>query len=79
MGQISCEEVSDEGQTRIGTNWILTDKVVNGVGTIKARLTVRGDQEETSGIRKDSPTFRRGNIKDIFSGGSKRTLGDQSQ
>ena len=60
------EEVKDEGQTKLGTNWILTDKVVNGVGTIKGRLTVRGDQEETSGLRKDSPTVRRGNIK-IFS------------
>ena len=60
------EEVKDEGQIKLGTNWVLTDKVVNGVGTIKGRLTVRGDQEETSGLRKDSPTVRRGNIK-IFS------------
>ena len=60
------EEVKDEGQPRLGTNWVLTDKIVNGKGTIKARLTARGDQEDTSGIRKDSPTVRRGNIK-IFS------------
>lgn len=33
---------------------------------MKTRLTVRGDQEETEGVRKDSPTVRKGNIK-IFS------------
>ena len=57
------EEVNDEGQVRIGTNWVLTEKVLNGVSKIKARLTIRGDQEETAGIRKDSPTVRKGNIK----------------
>ena len=30
---------------------------------IKARLTIRGDQEEADGIRKDSPTVRKSNIK----------------
>ena len=55
-----------DGQVRLGTNWVLTDKVVNGTNKIKARLTIRGDQEETTGIRKDSPTVRKGNIK-IFS------------
>ena len=57
------EEVKDEGQVRLDTNWVLTCKVVKGVSVIKARLTIRGDQEDTSGIRKDSPTVRRGNIK----------------
>ena len=57
------EEVEDEGQRRLGTNWVLTEKEVNGTRVVKARLTVRGDQEETTGIRKDSPTVRKGNIK----------------
>ena len=56
-------EVPDEGQVRLGTNWVLTEKVVNGERTVKARLTIRGDQEETDGIRKDSPTVRKSNIK----------------
>ena len=56
-------EVADTGQIRLGTNWILTEKVVDGARIIKARLTIRGDQEETDGIRKDSPTVRKSNIK----------------
>lgn len=57
------KEVEDNGQIKLGTNWVLTEKCVNGVRTIKARLTIRGDQEETDGIRKDSPTVRKSNIK----------------
>ena len=57
------EEVEDVGQVRLGTNWVLTEKEVDGKRVVKARLTVRGDQEETSGVRKDSPTVRKGNIK----------------
>ena len=60
------EEVEDEGQFKLGTNWVLTEKIINGENGVKARLTVRGDQDDASGIRKDSPTFRKGNIK-IFS------------
>ena len=56
-------EVADEGQPRIGTNWVLTEKVINGEPGVKARLTVRGDQEEKSSVRKDSPTVRNGNVK----------------
>ena len=57
------EEVKDEGQIRIGTNWVLTEKIKYDLREIKARLTIRGDQEETTGVRKDSPTVRKGNIK----------------
>ena len=46
----------------MGTNWILTEKVTEGKTTIKARLTVRGDQEDTTSVRTDSPTVRRSNI-----------------
>ena len=56
------EEVEDKGQTRLGTNWVLVEKVVQ-IPEVKARLTIRGDQEETEGVRKDSPTVRKGNIK----------------
>ena len=57
------QEVKDVGQPRIGTNWVLTEKIINGEHGVKARLTVRGDQEDTSNVRKDSPTIRKGNIK----------------
>ena len=57
------EEVEDIGQVRLGTNWVLTEKELNGERIVKARLTVRGDQEEATAIRKDSPTVRKGNIK----------------
>ena len=57
------EEIKDEGQDRLGTNWVLVEKIKNGKNIIKARLTVRGDQEDTEGVRTDSPTVRKGNIK----------------
>ena len=57
------EEVADVGQPRIGTSWVVTEKLINGVQGVKARLTVRGDQEDKSNIRKDSPTIRKSNVK----------------
>ena len=57
------EEVADNGQTRLGTNWVLKEKVIGKERSVKARLTIRGDQEETDGVRKDSPTVRKSNIK----------------
>ena len=57
------EEIQDEGQPRLGTNWVLTEKIIDGHHGVKARLTVRGDQEDTENVRKDSPTVRKGNIK----------------
>ena len=56
-------EVPDEGQVRIDTNWILTQKVIDGIPVVKARLTMRGDQEKNVNVRKDSPTIRKGNVK----------------
>ena len=46
-------EVPDKGQTAITTTWVLTEKE----GTIRARLTARG-YEEDSNIRSDSPTVQ---------------------
>ena len=57
------EEVEDNGQPRIGTNWVLQEKMIDGTLQIKARLTARGDQEDDSDIRTDSPAVRKGNIK----------------
>ena len=57
------EEVEDEGQARLGTMWLLTEKIKAGNTVVKARLNIRGDHEDTSEMRKDSPTVRKGNIK----------------
>ena len=60
------EEVSDVGQERLGTMWLLTEKIKCGKNIVKARLNIRGDQEDTSDMRKDSPTVRKGNIKIVL-------------
>ena len=46
-------EVPDNGQNAITTTWVLTEKE----GSIRARLTARGYEEE-SNIRSDSPTVQ---------------------
>jgi CxxC motif-containing protein len=56
------EEVGDIGQKALGTNWVLVEKVKEGKSVVKARLTVRGDQEDTEGVRTDSPTVKKSNI-----------------
>ena len=60
-------ECIDEGQPRLGTNWVLTEKVTDEGTKVKARLTVRGDQEDSDQFRKDSPTIRKSNIKVLLS------------
>ena len=61
------EEVPDQGQKTIGTNWILAEKVKDGKTFVKARLCARGDQEvDKQNIRTDSPTIDKSNIKLIL-------------
>ena len=55
-------EVEDTGQPAITTRWVLTEKSVEGVRMVKARLVVRGYEEEASNIRPDSPTVCRENL-----------------
>ena len=52
-------EVEDTGQPAITTRWVLTEKSVEGVRVVKARLVVRGYEEKASNIRTDSPTVCR--------------------
>ena len=59
------EEVVDEGQKTLGTNWILVEKVIDGEMAVKARLCVRGDQEEAS-FRTDSPTVHKSSLNVFF-------------
>ena len=56
------EEVPDNGQKVLGCRWVLTEKFNDGMKCVKARLCIRGDLEDTSDIRTDSPTVHKGNI-----------------
>ena len=59
------EEVADVGQKTLGTNWMLVEKVIDGELAVKARLCVRGDQEESI-FRTDSPTVHKNSINIFF-------------
>ena len=50
------EEVPDEGQDTISVRWIVTEKIKGNQTIVKARLVARGFEEESSFMRKDSPT-----------------------
>ena len=54
-------EVKDEGQERITTTWVMTEK---GTET-RARLTARGFQE-TADIPKDSPTMHKSSLRIVL-------------
>ena len=60
------DEVPDVGQPRIGTCWVITPKVINGVDSFKARLVCRGDQEEVS-VPTDSPTCSKSGLRIFLS------------
>ena len=54
------EEVeSSEGQKVISVRWVITEKLQDGEKIVKARLVARGFEEDTEGLRKDSPTCSR--------------------
>ena len=60
------EEVPDVGQKRLGTNWVLSEKIKEDQVIVKARLTIRGDLEDTSDVKTDAPTIRKGNVKTLL-------------
>ena len=55
------EEVQDEGQARITTTWVLTQKG----SEVKARLTARGFQEEDE-YPKESPTMQKYSLRTLL-------------
>ena len=55
--------VDDRGQKCLSVRWVITQKVKNGQVVTKARLVVRGFEEDTSGLLKDSPTCSREAIR----------------
>ena len=57
------EEVPDEGQERMSTTWVITDKMKNKEVITKARLVARGYEEEKHNIRSDSPTCMKNSVR----------------
>ena len=54
------EEVDEDNQSTVGVRWVVTKKAE---GVVKARLVALGYQENSSSIRKDSPTCNRDSIR----------------
>ena len=57
------EVVENTGQKYITVRWVITEKMVDGVLVIKARLVVRGFEENTQNMQKDAPTCSREAIR----------------
>ena len=57
------DEVEDVGQSAVSVRWVITEKVKNNRTIVKARLVARGFEEETSMLRKDSPTCSKEGIR----------------
>ena len=60
------EELDDVGQDSIQTKWDFTEKSDGKVTWIKARLVVKGYQEDTEEIRTDSPTCSKTNLRAVL-------------
>ena len=58
----AIEDVSDQGQDRITSGWVITEKTEGGRSYAKARLVVHGNQELES-VRTDSPTIRKTSLR----------------
>ena len=50
------EEVDHCNQKLITTSWVCTEKLKEGALICKARLVARGFEEDSTNLRKDSPT-----------------------
>ena len=57
------EEVEDTGQGTISMRWVPTEKIVDGKTILKTRLVVRGFEEDTENLRKDSPTCTKESVR----------------
>ena len=60
------EAVPYSYQTTVSSRWILTEKFKKGKRMIKARLVARGFEEDSSEMRKDSPTCNRECLRLVF-------------
>ena len=57
--------VKDEGQPRLTSGWIVTEKLYGEIVGCKARLVVHGNQEYND-IRSDSPTVTKQSLRLVF-------------
>ena len=57
--------VPDEGQPRITTTWVITEKLIDNANTIRARLVARGFQKE-SDLVLESPTAHKSTLRIVF-------------
>ena len=66
------KEVDDVGQKITTSRWVITKKVKDGIAQIKARLVARGFEEDTDGLRKDSPTCSKETVRILFATAASR-------
>jgi hypothetical protein len=57
------EEVNNIGQKVMSVRWVVTEKLKDGNRVVKARLVARGFEEDSSDLRKDSPTCSKESIR----------------
>ena len=57
------EEVKNVGQPWISSRWVLTEKMKGGAMVRKARLCVRGCEEDQSQMKTDSPTCQKESLR----------------
>ena len=60
------ETVPDQGQARLTSGWVITEKLYGDIVGCKARLVVHGNQE-TYNFQKDSPTVTKQTLRIVFS------------
>ena len=58
------DEIPYSGQKLMSTRSVITEKETEGVGNVKARLVVRGFEEECD-VKSDSPTVHK-EVSDYF-------------
>ena len=57
------DEVDNRGQAYISARWVYTEKIVGNDVMKKARLVCRGFEEDSEGIRSDSPTCNKDSLR----------------
>ena len=62
------QELDDENQNKRSINWVITEKVTDGVLTPKSKLVAPGFENwGINVVKKDSPTSGRENLRILFS------------
>ena len=59
------DEIEDKGQKTISTRWVVTEKDVDGKKAAKARLVVRGFEEDEE-LSVDAPTAAKATLRTAF-------------